>query len=127
MSAKATYHRSMAIWTTLYVALIAAISWTPLGDRFLAGPSAYLVAALPAVPVAGMMMAVLKHMNSSDEFVRALLAKRFVIAAGLTFVGCAVWGFLESFAKAPHIELWLVFPAFWVAFGPVTPFVKTTR
>lgn len=127
MSTKTSYHRSMALWTALYVALVAGISWTPLGDQFLSGPYAYLVAALPAAPVAGMMMAVLKHMNSADEFVRALLAKRFVIAAGLTFVGCAVWGFLESFARAPHVELWLVFPAFWAAFGLVTPFVRSTR
>lgn len=127
MTTNSAYHRNMVLWTALYVALIAGISWTPLGDRFLAGPFAYLVAALPAVPVAGMMMAVLKRMNNSDEFVRALLAKRFVIAAGLTFVGCAVWGFLESFARAPHVELWLVFPAFWAAFGLVSPFVKTTR
>lgn len=127
MTLKSTYHRSMALWTALYVALIAGISWTPVGEQLLAGPFVYAIAALPALPVAGMMMAVLKQMNSSDEFVRALLAKRFVIAAGLTFVGCAVWGFLESFAQAPHVELWLVFPAFWAAFGLVTPFVKTTR
>lgn len=127
MSTQATYHRSIALWTSLYAALVAAISWTPLGEQFLSGPYAYLIAALPAVPVAGMMLSVLRHMNSADEFVRALLAKRFVVAAGLTFVGCAFWGFLESFARAPHIELWLVFPAFWAAFALVTPFVKTTR
>lgn len=127
MTVKTTYHRSMALWTALYVALIAGISWTRVGEQLLAGPFVYAIAALPALPVAGMMMAVLRQMNSSDEFVRALLAKRFVIAAGLTFVSCAVWGFLESFARAPHIELWLVFPAFWVAFGLVSPFVKTTR
>ena len=127
MTTRTSYHRSMALWTAAYVALIAGISWTPVGEQLLSGPFLYPVAALPAVPVAGMMMAVLKRMNSADEFVRALMAKRFVIAAGLTFVGCAVWGFLESFARAPHVELWLVFPAFWAAFGLVSPFVKTTR
>lgn len=126
-SPNAEYARSMAIWSTVYVALVAGISWTPLGEQLLGGPLVYVVAASPAVPIAGMMWAVLRLMQRSDEFVRAVLVKRFVISTGVTFVLCAVWGFLESFAKVPHAQLWLVFPIFWAVFGVVSPFVRTSR
>ncbi len=127
MSPQAEYVRSVAVWMTLYVILIVVISWTPLGEQLLAGPLVYPVAALPALPIIMVMLAMLRLMRRSDEFVRALLAKRFVVAVALDFAGCAVWGFLESFAKAPHAPLWMVFPAFWFCFGIISPFVKDSR
>jgi hypothetical protein len=62
-----------------------------------------------------------------DEFVRALLAKRFIAASALTFMAATTWGFLEMYAELRHLPAWLVYPTFWLMFGVVTPFIRTSR
>jgi hypothetical protein len=34
-----------------------------------------------------------------------------------------VWGFLEVYAGAPHVELYLVVPIFWATYGAICRFV----
>ena len=126
-AARIEHHRSLILWTLLYVGLIVFISWTPYGQALLNGPLVYLVAASPALPVIGMMWSALRFMARSDEFVRAVFAKRFIISTGVTLSFCAVWGFLETFAGAPHIPLWMVIPIFWLVFGVLTPLIRTSQ
>jgi hypothetical protein len=66
-------------------------------------------------------------MERSDEFLRTLMAKRFIAATGLIYAASTVWGFLELYAGAPDFPLYLVFTAFAVAYSLVTPFIKSTR
>lgn len=73
------------------------------------------------------MWATLALMNESDEFVRALTARRFIVAAGLAMALFSAWGFMESYGDAPHAPGWLIYPLFWGLFGLVSPFVKSTR
>jgi hypothetical protein len=73
------------------------------------------------------MWATLALIAESDEYVRALTAKRFIVAAGLAMALFSAWGFAESYAGAPHAPGWLVFALFWLAYGVVSPFVRTTR
>ena len=119
------YTRSVVGWMTLYVVLVFGVPML-LEWRHITGPALYVLAVLPSLPIGGVVWAALRLMAESDEFVRALLAKRFVIAAGITFFLSAAWGFLESYAHAPHVPMWMVFPGFWAAFGLVSPFVRTT-
>jgi hypothetical protein len=37
------------------------------------------------------------------------------------------WGFGESFAGAPHLPAWLVYPLFWAAYGVVSPFIRASN
>lgn len=121
-----TYVISVTAWMSLYAVLVFAV---PMAREagLLPGPTIYAAALLPSIPVAGVMWAALRLMARSDEFVRALLAKRFVIASGIAYVLCAAWGFLETYANAPHVPSWMVFPVFWGAFGIISPFVRTTE
>ena len=80
-----------------------------------------------AAPVAGQIWATLALMKESDEFVRALMARRFILAAGVAMALFSAWGFLESYGDAPHAPGWLVFAVFWAAYGVITPFVRETR
>ena len=80
-----------------------------------------------AAPIAGQMWATLSLMNESDEFVRALTAKRFIVASGLAMALFAGWGFMESYGDAPHAPGWIVYILFWGLFGLVSPFIKNTR
>jgi hypothetical protein len=89
--------------------------------------AAWLLAATVSAPVVGQIWATLSFMRESDEFVRALIAKQFIVAAGLTMAIGTFWGFGESYADAPHVPAWFVYPLFWACFGLVTPFLRSSR
>lgn len=78
-------------------------------------------------PAAGCLWALLSWMHHSDEFIRALSAKRFVVATGITLALLSGWGFAEMVAKAPRFPLSLILPLFWIVRGIVTPFVRTSH
>jgi hypothetical protein len=80
-----------------------------------------------AAPVACQIWAAIAWMRDSDEFVRAMMAKRFVLATGLAIAIASAWGFQELYAHAPHISAAMVYPLFWASFGVVTPFVRSPR
>lgn len=90
-------------------------------------PGSWALALVVAAPVAGQLWATLALMHDSDEFVRAITAKRFILASGVAMALFSGWGFLESYAGAPHVPGWMIYPLFWGAFGVVAPFVRTTR
>lgn len=120
------YVVSLSACFVVYFALIVAAEWNESAG-LIARPWLYLLAVAPAAPVSGMLLAVLRLMTRSDEFVRSLLAKRFVLAAGIVFALGTAWGFLEMYAGVPDFPLYLILPAFWAAFGLVSPLVRTTR
>jgi putative oxidoreductase len=80
-----------------------------------------------AIPIAGQIWAVLALMREVDEFVRGVMAKRFIIASGLAMAALSTWGFLESYARTPHVPGWMIYPMFWAAYGLISPFVRTSR
>ena len=84
-------------------------------------------AMLVALPIAAQIWITLVTMRDSDEFVRALLARRFIIAAGAAFALFSAWGFAESYAEAPHAPGWMIYPLFWALYGFVAPFVRSTK
>ena len=88
------------------------------------GVSGWLLAAAVSAPVAGQIWATLSFIRESDEFVAAVTAKRFILAAGLAMGLAVFWGFAERFAAAPHLEGWLVYVAFWALMGPMPLFVN---
>ena len=90
-------------------------------------PAAWLFAAAVSAPVLGQIWATLALLNESDEYVRALTAKRFIAAAGLTMGLFTAWGFAETYAGAARAPGRLVFGLFWLCYGVITPFVRSTR
>lgn len=109
-----------------YVAInVAAI----LGafDEIYGRPQAWVLALAVSAPVIGQIWATLSLMNESDEFIRALIARQFILAAGLAMAIASVWGFGESYAGAFHLPAWLIYPLFWACFGVVGPFVRSSR
>ncbi|MDO1557810.1 hypothetical protein Q0812_00020 [Brevundimonas sp. 2R-24] len=121
--------RRYFVRTALFMGGYIAVNFLAIGGAFddIATPGAYLLALAVAAPVGGQIWATLSLMNESDEFFRALTAKRFIIAAGWAIALFSAWGFTESYAQAPHAPGWLIYPLFWVMFALVKPFVRTTR
>lgn len=90
-------------------------------------PALYVFAGLVSLPIFAQIWATVVAMRDSDEFMRAVMAKRFILAAGGAFALFSAWGFAESFAGAPHAPGWLVYPLFWGLYGLVTPFVRSSH
>jgi putative oxidoreductase len=87
----------------------------------------YLFALGVSTPIIGQIWAMLMLIRTSDEFVSAILAQQFILAAGLTFAVASLWGFAELYADAPHISAAMVYPLFWAVFGATAHFIKSSR
>jgi hypothetical protein len=116
------YTFSVAGWMVLYLVLLFGVVIAERQGLLPPGPIRYALALAPAVPVIGIIFAVGRLMRDSDEYVRALMAHRIVVASGVTFALTTAWGFLEALADAPHIELYWVFVLFWMVW-PFTCFL----
>ena len=117
--------RTMAFMSG-YVAINVAAIFGAFDD--IASPvAAWALALSVSAPVVGQIWATLSLMRESDEFVRAVTAKQFILAAGLAMAIASVWGFGESYADAYHIPAWIIYPLFWACFGLVAPFVRSSR
>jgi hypothetical protein len=85
-----------------------------------------IVALVPALTVALQFRAAYRLITAQDEFVRALTAKRMVVAAGLSITLATAWSVTEL-AGLPHLPAWLIYPLFWGLFGMVTPLIRDSR
>jgi hypothetical protein len=118
------------IRTNLFMLGYVAVNIAAIAGAFdpIVGSRAGIVLGLAvAAPIAGQLWATLALMNESDEFVRMLNAKRFILASGLAMTLFSAWGFAESYGDAPHAPGWLIYPLFWGLFGLVSPFLKSSR
>ncbi|MBL8553799.1 MAG: hypothetical protein JNL41_05935 [Phenylobacterium sp.] len=122
-------HRRYVIRTMAFMAGYVAINAAAIAGAFddRQAPGSYLLGLAVAAPIAGQLWATLAPMRDSDEFVRLLTAKRFILASGVAMALFSAWGFLESYAGATHIPGWMIYPLFWACFGAISPFVRTTR
>ena len=122
-------HRRYTLRTAAFMSGYVAINIAAIAGAFddLRGPGAWLMGLAVAAPVAGQIWATIALMNEADEFVRALTAKRFIVASGLAMAILSAWGFLESYAHAPHAPGWMIYPLFWAMFGVASPLIRTNR
>ena len=88
------------------------------------GPIGYLIAIAPAVPILGVFLILWRLLQEeSDEFLREVTLKSFVWSGALTLCEATIWGFLETFGKAPHVWMWVVPVAFFAQLGITAPLV----
>lgn len=122
-------HRRYVTYTSLFMGVYVALNVAAIFGAFdkLVGPSRWVLSSCIALPIAGQIWATLSLIRDSDEFVRSLMARRFIIASGLAFAAFSAWGFAESYAAAPHAPGWLIYPLFWLFYGAASPFMRSTR
>ena len=111
----------------LFYVLVSVLAIAGLFDSLIGGPGGWVIAVAVAVPVAAQVWATLRLMADSDEFVRVIVTKCFVLTAGTSMVLWTIWGFGEAYAGAPHLDGWLIYPCFWAAYALVPPFVRTSK
>jgi len=117
-----TIRMGVAAGSCVLFSLVAA-----LGFRFghLIGVVAYLVAVLPALPIIGALVGTGAYLTEEkDEFQRNLLIQSLLGGIGATLAATTVWGYLEDFTHVPHLDLILVYPAFWLFVAFSIPVVK---
>lgn len=123
-------HRRYVIRTLAFMIPYVVICLTATSGVFealIGKPAGWVLAAAVSAPIVGQIWATLSLMRESDEFVRAVTAKQFIIAAGVAMAGATLWGFGETFAGAVHLPAWLVYPLFWGAYGVIAPFVRSSN
>lgn len=109
-----------------YVLLMIAVMAGAFDD-IASSAAKWTLAAAATAPIVGQIWATLSLMAEADEFVRAVTAKQFIAATGLAMALATFWGFAETFAGAPHLPSWLIYPVFWGCFGVVSPLIRTSR
>jgi hypothetical protein len=88
-----------------------------LAFRFghLTGPAAWAAATMAALPIVGALAGTGAYLNEEkDEFQRNLLIQALLFGIGATLATTTVWGYLEDFARAPHLRLIWIYPMFWI-------------
>ncbi|WP_332657775.1 hypothetical protein [Brevundimonas sp.] len=123
-------HRRYVIRTMAFMIPYALICLTAMGgvfDEVIGKPAGWVLALAVSAPVVGQIWATLSLMRESDEFVRAVVAKQFILSAGAAMAVATLWGFGESFAGAPHLPAWLVYAVFWACYGAIAPFIRSSN
>jgi len=108
-------------------ALFSVFHGSRSGVQPLSGAVRWGMSASFGLFIAGQIWATLVFMRDSDEFVRALFARQFILASGLAIASFSAWGYAETFAGAPHIPGWMVYILLLLFLGAVQPFVRSTR
>jgi hypothetical protein len=79
------------------------------------GVAAYAVAVLPTLPILWVLAELGRYLAvEKDEFQRNVLIQCVLGGTGGTLATTTIWGYLEDFARAPHLDLVYVYPIFWL-------------
>jgi hypothetical protein len=99
-----------------YVVTLGAVKWAAGQGELPEGPLRYAIVAIPALPVIGVMWALLRFsQEEEDEYRRHLNNRAILWALGVTLVVCEVVGLMQSFAGVGPVNLLHVFSVFWIA------------
>ena len=102
------YNKRVIGLSLLYaIFLMAAVCG--FSRHLLSGGTAYVAAILPAVPIIGIFAAIGRYLiEEQDEYVRMLMVRQTLWASGFALSAATIWGFLESFDLAGHIDAYYV-------------------
>ena len=122
--AELRYVARLAPTMVVYLVFLFIAQWTFHHHRPV-GALAYLLAILPALPlVASLAIVGLYIAEETDEFLRSILIQSMLWGLGGALSVGTVWGFLEDFAKAPHLSTFYVYVFFWIFMGIAKPFIR---
>ncbi|MEM7666824.1 MAG: hypothetical protein AAF250_13285 [Pseudomonadota bacterium] len=108
-TAQARYVKRVAIFTSLYLATFAAMTFL---DEAFAPPEAvrFFIAVLPGLAISGIFWAIGRLIvEEPDEFLRMLTIRQSLIASAIALSTASIWGFLEAADLVFHVD------AYWVA------------
>src|SRR5450759_972751 len=106
------------VWLILLYAAFLIAAVYGFKHQLLSGGLAYVVAVLPALPIIGIFAAIGRYLvEEQDEYVRMLMVRQTLWASGFALSLATVWGFLESFGLAGHVDGYYVAIAWFAGLG----------
>ncbi|MEO5613258.1 MAG: hypothetical protein ABIT68_11025 [Sphingomicrobium sp.] len=106
------------IWLSLLYAGALLLAVYGFKHHLLSGRLAYGVAVLPALPIIGIFAAIGRYLvEEQDEYLRMLMVRQTLWASGFALSLATIWGFLESFALAGHVEAYYIAVAWFFGLG----------
>lgn len=103
-TARGRYVRSLMLLMASYALSLFGVASFFTNHPGATNPVAYVIAALPAVPIIGVFIVIGRYLHEEpDEYVRLLLVRQALIATGFALSIATMWGFLENFRLVPHI------------------------
>ncbi|HEX8810359.1 MAG TPA: hypothetical protein VF742_00065, partial [Terracidiphilus sp.] len=86
---------------------------------------AYLIGFAAALPIVGAVAATAYYvLEEKDEFQMNIFVQSLLVGMAFTLALTTIWGYLENFARAPHLDpIWL-YAIFWLFVGVATPFLR---
>jgi hypothetical protein len=93
------------VWLSLLYAVFLVGAVYAFKHQLLSGPTAWLAAVLPALPIIGIFVAIGRYIvEEHDEYLRMLLIRQTLWASGFALSLATLWGFLESFDLVGHVD-----------------------
>lgn len=118
------YRRRLVVSMLAYTAALLG-SLSLIRGAHLDGPLLWIVAAAPAVPILGVLLAMGLYLKEEpDEFERRIHVEAMLWGLGAVLAVTTVWGFLSNANVVPAPPLYLVFPMFCLAWGFSQPFIR---
>ena len=106
------------VWLSLLYAAFLMGSIYAFNHGLVSGAPAYLAAILPALPIIGIFAAIGRYLiEEDDEYVRMLMVRQTLWASGFALSLATIWGFLESFGLAGHIDAYYLAVAWFGGLG----------
>jgi hypothetical protein len=107
-------YSSRIFWLSLTYAAVLPAALLTFKYMHLRGVLAYFVAVLAALPILGIFAAIGRYLvEEQDEYVRMLMVRQTLWASGFVLSLATVWGFLENFGLARHIDAYWI-GVFWL-------------
>ena len=111
------YNRRV-IWLSLFYAATLLAATYGFKHKLFNGPLAYLAAVLPALAIIGIFGAMGRYLvEEQDEYVRMLLVRQSLWASAFALSIATMWGFLESFGLAGHVEAFYIAVVWFFGLG----------
>ena len=102
------YNRRVVVLSLIYAVLLLGAVYL-FKHRLVEGPLAWIVAALPALPVVGIFATIGRYLvEETDEYLRMLMVRQTLYASGFSLSIATIWGFLESFGVVGHVQSYSV-------------------
>ena len=112
------YLREFFAWMSGYVVvLVAVLLWGGLDGT---SPWRFVLAALPAVPAAGVAWAVLRHVHRIDEYQRRILLEGLAAGFAVAMLAAITLGLLATAGLVLPSAPWIIYGAgmlTWVVAG----------
>lgn len=106
------------IWLSLLYAVFLIGAVHGFKHKLIADFLTYPVAILPALPIIGIFVAIGRYLvEEQDEYVRMLMVRQTLWASGFALSAATVWGFLESFDLAGHLDGYYIVIAWFFGLG----------